>query len=84
MSAPLTGFPCYFKTDQALLAFTAKDQMYKVEMIGSNKNPGCTVDHYITRNMVIKHWPPSYYKITAEQFAKYYTELFNSILQRIV
>lgn len=84
--APLSNdeYPVYFREKGKLLAFTAKDRMYKIEPIGSNKNPGVTIDHYITRNMVLKHYPISSEKVTAEQFKKTLTNLFESYIDRIV
>jgi len=59
MKAPLElkEYPRYYNTGNRLLAFVTPSKMYKIEAIGSNKNPGVTIDYYITRNMVLRHWP---------------------------
>lgn len=88
-NAPLNNdeYPMYFREKGKLLAFTAKDKMYKIEPIGSNHgSTGVTIDHYITRNMVIKHFPASRYaqKVAPEDFKKTLTNLFESYIDRIV
>lgn len=78
-------YPLYVQTKHCLYAFVAKDKMYKIAMIGSNKNAGCTVDFYITRRMVLKHL--NYYGgtiITEAEFKKMYDQLFASVFDRIV
>lgn len=87
MSAPLNNeeYPFYFRSNKTLLAFVAKDKMFKVEAIGSNKNPGVTIDHYITRNMVLKHWPGgSGEAIDERHFEILLQRLFDSYIDKIV
>jgi hypothetical protein len=87
VSAPLNNdeYPFYFRSNKTLLAFVAKDKMFKVEAIGSNKNPGVTIDHYITRNMVLKHWPgTSVGAIDKRQFETLLKKLFDSYIDKIL
>lgn len=86
MSAPLkiSEFPKYFKHGNKLLSFISKDEMYKIEPIGSNNNPGVTIDHYMTRNMVLKHWPFRAQELTSEQFKKLLQKLFSAYIEKIV
>lgn len=77
-------YPRYFKTGRTLLAFTGPDKMFKIEPIGSNKNPGVCIDHYITRNMVLRHFPYSHRdEISASEFSDLYKRLFNAYLEKI-
>ncbi len=78
-------FPRYFKDGNLLLAFVAKDKMFKVAPIGSNKNTGVTIDHYITRNMVRKHWPLNTYQkeLTKNEFAELLKKLFGAYISKI-
>lgn len=77
-------FPRYFRSGTKLLAFISKDKMYKIEPIGSNKNPGVTIDHYITRNMVIKHWPGKGGELTKLQFKELMNKLFLAYIDKIL
>ncbi len=86
MSAPIkqSDFPKYFKQGSKLLAFVEKDKMFKIEPIGSNKNPGVTIDHYITRNMVIKHYPGrSATELSKHQFVELLNKLYESYIDKI-
>lgn len=86
MSAPIKDedFPQYFKQGNQLLAFIAKDKMYKIEPIGSNKNPGVTIDHYITRNMVLKHYPNHGTAIAPYEFKQILNKLYKAYIDVIV
>lgn len=84
MSAPVTGFPYYKKGHSALYAFLAKDEMYRIAMEGSNTNEGCVVDHYITRNMVLKHWPYGHQALSPEEFQRLYKQLFDKVLEKMI
>ena len=78
-------FPVYFILPGKALAFLSKDKMYKVEPIGSNKNPGVTIDHYITRSMVVKHWPQHNEKRSSpEEFKLVMSKLFTAYINKIV
>ena len=79
-------FPRYFKDGNTLLAFVEKDKMFKIEPIGSNSNPGVTIDHYITRSMVRKHWPYEWYKkeLTKDEFTKLLQKLYGAYIDKIV
>ena len=86
-TAPLDNseYPIYFKCTDKLLAFTAKDKMYKIEAVGSNHNPGVTIDHYTTRNMVLKHWPfrALEKKVSQSEFKMLMQKLFNAYVNKI-
>lgn len=88
MSVPIKDeeFPRYFKDGSKLLAFVAKDKMFKIEPIGSNKNPGVTIDHYITRSMVRKHWPGEWYKkeLTKKEFSELLHKVYGAYINKIV
>ena len=87
MSAPIkqSDFPKYFQEGTKLLAFVEKDKMFKIEPIGSNKNPGVTIDHYITRNMVLKHFPGKTAKeLSKQQFADLLRKLYGSYIDKII
>jgi len=79
-------FPQYFAESGKLLAFISRDKMYKIEPIGSNKNPGVTIDHYITRNMVIKHYPrySNRDQLTSIEFKRRLDRLFSAYISKIV
>lgn len=79
-------FPRYFKDGSTLLAFVEKDKMFKIEAIGSNKNPGVTIDHYITRAMVRKHWPDRYWnkELTKKEFSELLQRLYGAYIDKIV
>lgn len=86
MSVPIKEheFPRYFNLKGKLLAFISKDKMYKIEPIGSNMNPGVTIDHYITRAMVLKHWPTHQFEeISQQQFRDLLTRLFTGYINKI-
>lgn len=85
-NAPLKNedYPKYFIQSKTLLAFTAKDKMFKIEPVGTNSNPGVAIDHYTTRNMVIKHYPGSRgNEVSKEEFSKVYEKLFKAYLTNI-
>ena len=84
-AAPLkqSEYPKYFKTEHSLLAFMGPDKMFKVENIGSNKNPGITIDKYITRNMVLKHWPSPFHEISKEEFKKTVQRLYSAVIEHM-
>lgn len=88
MSAPLSSehFPRYFKDGHKLLAFVDKDKMFKIEPIGSNKNPGVTIDHYITRKMVNSHWPSNVWnkELTKGEFESLLDTLFSAYIDKII
>lgn len=86
MKAPLKQdeYPRYFKTSKALLAFTGPDKMFKIENIGSNMNPGVTIDHYTTRNMVLKHWPSVFFEIRKEEFMEMFEKLYAAYLKKMI
>lgn len=87
MAAPLQKeeYPKYFKTPKRLLAFVAPDRMYKIEAIGSNTNPGVTIDHYITRKMVLSHYPRGTgYEVTSSEFEELLKRLFDAYIDKIV
>lgn len=69
-----------------MLVFISKDKMYKIENIGSNKNIGVTIDYYKTRNMVLKHWPPNYYRheISKNEFKELYERIFTAYKEVIL
>lgn len=85
-SAPLrqSEYPQYFKDSNALFAFVAPDKMFIIGPWGSNKNPGVTIDHYVTRNMVLKHWRESRLKITEEEFKRLAEKVFTTYIDKIV
>lgn len=87
MKAPLKSeeYPRYFITGKTLLAFTAKDKMFKIEPIGTNMNLGVTIDRYVTRNMVIKHWPGNLSQEVSDSVFSYtYKKLFDAYLVNIL
>lgn len=74
-------FPVYaFNPGQGLFAFMGKKEMYKIENRGGNMNEGLTIDHYITRTMVLKHWQWKGKVITKDQFISVYRKLFDTAL----
>lgn len=78
-------YPKYFNTGSKLLAFISPTEMYKIEPIGSNKNPGVTIDHYNTRKMVIKHYPSSYIaEYTRAEFKSTLTRLYDVFFDKIL
>jgi hypothetical protein len=79
-----SDFPKYFKDGNKLLAFVEKDKMFKIEPIGSNKNPGVTIDHYITRKMVLKHYPYRATELSKQQFADLLHRLYGSYINKII
>lgn len=75
MSVPIkqSDFPKYFKDGNKLLAFVEKDKMFKIEPIGSNKNPGVTIDHYITRT-----------ELSKQDFGVLLQKLYGSYINKII
>lgn len=84
MSAPINkeSYPKYFKKGNTLLAFVSPTEMYKIEAIGSNKNEGITIDHYITRTMVLKHWGGL--EIKPLTFKDLVTRLYKAYIEKIL
>jgi hypothetical protein len=79
-------YPIYqFSKEHGLFAFMSPTDMYKIENVGSNSgNEGVTIDHYITRRMVIKHLRSIQMDIDRDQFREIYNRLFASIRMKIV
>lgn len=77
-------FPVYKKGNKRLYAFISNKEMYKIEMIGSNKNEGCTIDHYTTRKMVLKHWNGADEVISEFAFEYLYGKFFHVIKNKIL
>ncbi len=91
MAAPLNpaDYPVYFRRNDVLMAFTAKDKMYIVHRRGSNiGNTGVTIDHYVTREMVRRHWP--YHgqhnedRVSPAEFKELLQRLFSAYINKIV
>lgn len=76
-------YPLYRKTETRLYCFQSPTKMYKIEAIGTNMNPGMAIDHYITRNMVLKHLRWGGTDITEQEFITLYQKLFSAILQKM-
>jgi hypothetical protein len=77
-------YPAFFKrSDGSLTAFSGPDKMYMVSPTGSNTNPGVTLDHFITRKMVLKHYGYGE-RITAGQFTTLYQKIYTAYLDHIV
>lgn len=79
-------YPHYAKGahSSTLYAFISKSEMYKIEPIGSNVgNDGITIDHYITRKMVLKHERNAEMGITKELFIHLAGNLFTAIINKI-
>ncbi len=69
-----------------MLAFMSPTDMYKIEAIGSNKNEGVTIDKYITRNMVLRHWPGEGVargECSKMAFQHYLKKLYNTYFDKI-
>lgn len=86
MKAPLSNsdYPMFFKMENKLLAFVAKDVMFKIEPIGSNTNPGVTIDHYVTRKMVLRHFPRNGVQLSREEFEQLFLKLYKAYLHKII
>jgi len=79
------NYPKYFKCKHCILAFVAKDKMFKLAPIGSNKNPGLTLDHYTTRTSVLNQWPKHDFKeITETEFIDLYKKFYNAYLEKLL
>jgi 23S rRNA G2069 N7-methylase RlmK/C1962 C5-methylase RlmI len=78
------NYPLYkWDPEKGLFAFTSAKTMYRILNRGSNTNPGVTIDHYITRRMVLNHLEDSGHEITREKYIELYTKIFNSYLEKI-
>lgn len=78
-------YPAYFLTTRKdLVAITSATKMYKISPNGSNSgNQGVVIDHYITRNQVIKHYGDGE-RITQEDFERMYNRIFKTYLNHIL
>jgi len=73
-------YPRYMKCKDGLKAFIAPDKMFLIRNIGTNMNPGVSIDHYITRRMVLKHATDGDL-ITKDEFERLYNQLFSLTLK---
>lgn len=79
-------YPLYqFSESRGLFAFMSPKDMYRVLNVGSNSgNEGITIDHYITRKMVIKHMMGPEADITWQNAKEIYDRVFTAIRMKII
>ncbi len=69
-----------WRPKSGLFVFTSPTTMYRVLNIGSNTNAGVTIDHYITRKMVLSHMGDWDADISEEKFIALYNKIFQDHL----
>ncbi len=76
-------YPKYYRRDGYLIAIKSAKKMYKIEPRGSNKNEGITIDHYITRKMVLKYYG-SGQEVSAAVFKDLVVKLYQAYIEKII
>lgn len=76
-------YPAYFRKEKQFVAITGPTTCYVLRPVGSNKNHGVCLDHYITRKQVLSYYGDGK-EITAEEFKEMYNKLHAAYLNKIL